>query len=330
MGMKRKPMSAQPPRILNHPQSLSFATKAKTTNRKTMKKLSFIEKQILRNKDYDKYKNYKYELRLSKTDLLRQLDFPQKSDYHFKHSGNAGDIIYSLPTAYAIAKGANIHFHLSLSMKGNYGKQTHPLGDKMLNEKMVAMLEPLLTAQPQIASCTVHNPNDNIDVDLDLMRSHPVNMASGHIARWYFYVFAVNADLGKPWLFTEGDKSLNETIVIARSQRYRQPGIDYGFLKKYPRLLFVGVEAEWKEMREVLPTIEYRPVNDFKELAQVIAGGKLFIGNQSFPFSIAEGLKTKRLLEVFWRAPNVIPEGSDGYDFYFQPQFEKLVERLVG
>jgi hypothetical protein len=294
-----------------------------------MKKLSFIQKQLLRRKDYEKYKNYKYELRLSKTRLFTDFDFAEKPEYHFKHSGNAGDIIYSIPTAYAIAKHASIHYHLSLGMKGVYGKSPHPLGNLMLNEKMVQMLTPLLTTQPQIASCIIHQPTDKIDVDMDLMRSHPISMGAGHIARWYFYVFAVNADLGKPWLFAKEDETVKDHIVIARSQRYRAPGISYSFLKKYKHLTFVGVEQEWKEMREMLPTIEYRPVKDFLELAQVINGSRLFIGNQSFPFSIAEGLKTKRILEVYWRAPNVIPEGANGYDFYFQPQFEKLVERIM-
>jgi hypothetical protein len=294
-----------------------------------MRKLTFIEKLLLRQRDYDKYKDYKYGERLKKTTFFTALDYPEKTDYHFKHSGNAGDIIYSIPAALAIAKKANVHYHLSLGMKGVYGKSPHPLGNLMLNEKMVAMLAPLLTSHPQIASCTVQQPTDAIDVDLDLIRSHPIAMNAGHIARWYFHVFAVNTDLGKPWLFAQPDDSVKDQIVIARSQRYRAPGIDYSFLKKYPKLLFVGVEQEWKEMREQLPTIEYRPVANFLELAQIIAGSQLFIGNQSFPFAIAEALKTKRLLEVYWRAPNVIPEGSKGYDFYFQPQFEHLVEQLV-
>ncbi len=294
-----------------------------------MRKLTFIEKLILRQRNYEKYKDYKYAERLNKTTFYTDLDYPAKTDYHFKHSGNAGDIIYSIPAALAIAGNANVHYRLSLGMKGVYGKSPHPLGNLMLNEKMVEMLAPLLTTHSQIESCSVQQPSDKIDIDLDLVRSHPIAMGAGHIARWYFYVFAVNADLGKPWLFATPDSSVKDTIVIARSQRYRAPGIDYSFLKKYPNLLFVGVEQEWKEMQQMLPKIEYRPVKDFLELAQVIGGSKLFIGNQSFPFSIAEGLKTKRLLEVYWRAPNVIPEGSNGYDFYFQPQFEKLVEKLI-
>lgn len=294
-----------------------------------MRKLSFIEKLILRQRNYDKYKDYKYGERLKKTRFFTDLDYPEKPAYHFKHSGNAGDIIYSIPAALAIAGKAAVHYRLSLGMKGVYGKSPHPLGNLMLNEKMVSLLAPLLTAQPQIASCTVLQPSDPVDIDLDLIRSHPVSMGAGHIARWYFHVFAVNADLGKPWLFAQPESGLQEHIVVARSQRYRAPQIDYSFLKKYPKLLFVGVEQEWKEMRQMLPAIDYRPVNDFLELAQVVNGSRLFIGNQSFPFAVAEGLKTKRLLEVYWRAPNVIPEGANGYDFYFQPQFEKLVERLV-
>ena len=61
----------------------------------------------------------------------------------------------------------------------------------------------------------------------------------------------------------------------------------------------------------------------------MISGGKLFIGNQSFPFSVAEGLKVVRLLEVYHRSPNVIPEGQHGYGFYFQKHFEDLVDTLV-
>jgi hypothetical protein len=60
----------------------------------------------------------------------------------------------------------------------------------------------------------------------------------------------------------------------------------------------------------------------------VIAGGRFFIGNQSFPFSIAESLKVKRLLEVYYLAPNVTVYGNKGFDFCAQPQFEKLVSDL--
>ncbi|MEK7224455.1 MAG: hypothetical protein AAB221_02085, partial [Bacteroidota bacterium] len=61
---------------------------------------------------------------------------------------------------------------------------------------------------------------------------------------------------------------------------------------------------------------------------QVIAGCKFFIGNQSFPFALAEALKVKRALELCFECPNVIPEGENAYDFVYQPQFEKIVRQL--
>jgi hypothetical protein len=81
-------------------------------------------------------------------------------------------------------------------------------------------------------------------------------------------------------------------------------------------------------MKKAIPHLKYHSVNDFLEFAQIIAGCKFFIGNQSFPFAVAEALKIKRALEVCFECPNVIPEGKDGYDFCYQPQFEKIVRQL--
>ncbi len=292
------------------------------------RKRSFVSKLGLKAKSSEAYKNYKFQLAVSRLSEHTRFDIPHKDTYHFKHSGNAGDIIYSLPATYALAAGSAIHYHLAPNAPGHYGKNPHPLGGVMLNETMIGMLQPLLLAQQQIRSCPIYQPGDAIDFDLDLIRRYPFPLSRGNIARWYFYIFAINADLGKPWLQAAPDAGVAEHIVIARSQRYRAPNINYGFLKKFDKLLFVGVEAEWKEMKQMLPQIEYRPVADFLELAQVIAGSRLFIGNQSFPFSIAEGLKVKRLLEVYHLSPNVSVEGVNGFDFCFQPQFEHLVQKL--
>jgi hypothetical protein len=292
------------------------------------KKKSALGALLLKLKDYEAYKNYKYAQRLSRVSPVTVPDIPQKEEYHVKHSGNAGDIIYSLPAVYAIAGEASIHFHLKTGVPGIYGKNPHPLGNVMLNDRMVEMLAPLLVAQRQIVSCTVNHGNTPIDIDLDLIRDHPFPLNRGNIARWYFYIFAVNADLSQPWLSALPDEGCRESIVVARSQRYHAPGIAYNFLQQYPDVRFVGTEAEYQEMRVMVPRLKYLPVRDFLELARIIAGSRLFIGNQSFPFSIAEGLKVKRLLEVYHLCPNVNVEGPNGYDFCYQPQLEKLVRRL--
>jgi hypothetical protein len=57
---------------------------------------------------------------------------------------------------------------------------------------------------------------------------------------------------------------------------------------------------------------------------------KLFIGNQSSTFAIAEGLKIKRMLEVFNTCPNVIPMGANGYGYINQHGFETLLNLIYG
>jgi hypothetical protein len=51
----------------------------------------------------------------------------------------------------------------------------------------------------------------------------------------------------------------------------------------------------------------------WKELAGVIRGCKLFVGNQSLAFSMAEAMKHPRVLEVCAYAPNCDPQGPNGH-----------------
>lgn len=245
-----------------------------------------------------------------------------------KHSGNAGDIIYALPTVRTLAGPYKANLLLELGVKMDASIKGHPLGSVRLNEKVASFLEPLLLAQPYIEGCSLYT-GQSIDYDLDLFREAPLDLSRGNIARWYFYCFGINADLGKPWLFVEGDKNFNDTVVIARSQRYNNAAIDYRFLNRYKNLCFIGVESEYREMKKQIQQIDFFPVRDFLQMAQIIKGAKLFIGNQSFPFSLAEALKVPRILEICPLCPNVIPEGPEGYDVCMQPQFERMVAKLL-
>ncbi len=74
--------------------------------------------------------------------------------------------------------------------------------------------------------------------------------------------------------------------------------------------------------------MEFFDSKDFLELASIIKNSRLFIGNLSFGYALAEAIKVPRLLESFPNFPMVYPNGSSGYDFYFQNHFEKLVEQL--
>ena len=63
-------------------------------------------------------------------------------------------------------------------------------------------------------------------------------------------------------------------------------------------------------------------------MAQIMNSSKMFIGNSSVGFDIAEALKIPRLLEASPDFPVMQISGKNGFDFYYQPHFEILFNNL--
>ncbi|GAB3938294.1 hypothetical protein [Mucilaginibacter myungsuensis] len=309
-----------------------------------MKKKNFIGKLLLKMTSKTAYKKYKWDMVNYQQNELNQYLIgnnkltdlnkikavaAQHGELNLTHSGNAGDIIYALPTIKRIYQETNvpINFLLKLGRPMNLSNYSeHSMGNVMLNQKTADLIKPLIEGQSYINSCRVYN-NEVIHIDLDFFRSGLVPQNRGNIARWCSYITGASPKLYEPWLTVEPDASYKDTIVLARSARYQNQNIDHSILAKH-KLVFLGVESEYKAMKKLLPDLQWQPVDDFLHMARIIAGSKFFIGNQSFPYSIAEGLKTPRLLEVSYEVINVVPEGPNGYDFLFQEHFASLVEEL--
>jgi hypothetical protein len=248
------------------------------------------------------------------------------------HTGNAGDIIYALPVIKKLHEqtGKPVTLLLKTGEPLTIGDgYEHPLGAVMLDKTMVDLLAPLISGQPYISQVKVFE-NETVHLDLTLFRQAGFALDKGDISRWNFFTSGINPNLGEPWLTVKPNPEFAGHIILARSSRYNNMLIDYSFLSNYDNVTFVGVEPEYLEMKKAIPDLKWRKVSNFLELAEMIAGGKLFIGNQSFPFSLAEGLKVKRLLEVFYQIPNVMPSGYGAYDFCFQKHLEWLVKQIVG
>ncbi len=200
------------------------------------------------------------------------------------------------------------------------------------------MAKPLIEAQPWCNSVNLYT-DQPIDVDLDKTQLDPsVNlpvMPYGSIKRWYSYLYPLmNCDYSKPWLEApeyQYHYSMQEHIVVNRTARYRNESIDYKILKPYEgRILFVGLEDEYRRLiQETGVDMVHFQVFNFLELARVIQQCRVFIGNQSMCFALAEAMKTPRILEVCHYAPNVIPEGPNGEDFVYQFAFEFYVKQAM-
>jgi len=311
------------------------------------KKRNTLSKLWLKYTDRPAYTTYKWDL--ANYNDVQQTNFllgsnklnsiykikavsDNKGELNLMHSGNAGDIIYALPSIKKIYEITGVPINLFLRLNQPTKIQAfraHPLGNVMLNQKMADMLFPLIRPQEYINSVEVYI-DQVIDIDLDYFRSGFIPMNTGNIARWCGYITGVSPDLWKKWLNVQPDTTYAENIIIARSGRYHNETIDYSFINQYNNLKFIGVKSEYDEIKQFIPKIEWVEIESFLQMAQIIAGCKFFIGNQSFPYSIAEALKVPRILEVAFDVINVVPEGENGHDFFLQDHFEWLVKNLNG
>lgn len=245
----------------------------------------------------------------------------------FKHSGNAGDILYSLPAIRQACENKNDKaiLYLNLDQPANYVQGfVHPLGNVMLNKYMATMLKPLLLECEFISDVMTYS-GQQIDYDLDKFRRIGLNLGAGNISRWYFQAFPeLTCDLIEPTLKLHiEDYFCSDSILINRTERYQNGQIDYSILNKYSNpKYFVGTEHEYHLMSKVIENLQYHEVLNFYHLADLINNCKVFIGNQSMNFAIAEQLKSNRILETYFGCPNVIPCGGKAFDVFNQEGFE--------
>lgn len=178
-----------------------------------------------------------------------------------------------------------------------------------------------------------YSANPDNPVDLDKVNLFPVGAPYGNIFRWPFFIWPDMAcDLSTPWIEVPKVPFLKDTILINRTLRCQNESISYAFLKEYQdRLIFVGLDSEFDafQLHSKIFTIQHFKATDFLQLATWINSCKVFIGNQSLCFSLAEALKVPRILETCDYLPNVIPQGKDGYDFIFQWNLEWFTNHLA-
>lgn len=301
-------------------------------------KLHFIASEIKKFwwRRTNKPKYFEYKLQLKDEKVLNKFspEFQKQllaisevvanntTEINFKHSGHLGDLVYAMPILKELSKKAkcNLYINLNQTIGRNYFK--HPTGNVMITERSYQMALPFLAAQPYINDVRKWN-NEKIDIDLDLFRKLPVSMEF-HSIRWYYHLTGLQPDMSLPFLEIQPHQTIKNKIVVVRTFRGRNPLINYSFLKQYDDLLFLGTKAEYDEFSKDVPNIEFYDVSDFMEMAQIIKASRFFVSNQTFSFAIAEGLKINRLLESNPFLPVVFPIGGEGYDFYFQEQFEKM------
>ena len=277
--------------------------------------------------------NIKQNVRLFKKEFKQKIINIQKSienkkELSFLHYGHLGDVVNSLPVIKELSKTHKCNFYIQakkpLDQNARHYKR---FGDYVfLTDANVDMLLPLFMNQPYIHKVDKYT-NQEIDIDLNLIREMPIDFNIDSV-RWYSQLTGIHTDLSVPYIFAEPHDVIKNKVTIMRNVRRKNYFTNYKFLKKYENLLFIGLNDEYEDLKKEVPNLEFYDCKDFLEMAQIIKSSKLFLGNLSFGYTIAEGLKIPRLLESVPEFPLVYPNGKNAYDFYFQEHFEKLFSYL--
>ena len=229
----------------------------------------------------------------------------------YRHSGTAGDTIYSLALVKRMGGG---EFQIgignlepTLEKYGYRADECDPAHRGRYTERDYALMAPLIERQQYITKVSPWTAGDaEPEVDLDRYRAVLYRTFEGNIVESYFRTFDVPfmmQDYDATWL--EADPIEEASVIVNSTPRYRDPEAHGTWLQMCvdgeldKNGLFVGTISEYDAfVQNTGCNIKYRPVKDFLELAGLIAGADLFLGNQSMALSIAMGLGKTSVVEL--------------------------------
>ena len=229
----------------------------------------------------------------------------------YRHSGTLGDLIYSLSVVKKMEPGQFLvalnNIENCVSQYGYRPDEVDPAHKGRFTEQDFEWLKPLLKRQSYIETVGTWGQGDaEPAVDLDKFRGTLFRGFEGNYVQAYHIAFGLPftmADYDTPWL--EADPVTIKPMVVSRTFRYRDPAADAVWKKMaedgvLDRLgIFVGTKEEHEDFVKVTGVaVPYHPVNNFLELANIVAGANLVMANQNFVYSLAMGLGKQTVLET--------------------------------
>jgi hypothetical protein len=219
----------------------------------------------------------------------------------FCSSGDLGDILASLPAVRAL--GGGDYYFVDRPVTKTLSTRAH-------------LIQPLLEAQPYIRRVIVGEPVEGPNLrDFSTFRSGglPWGVTLGQLqARWVGIEDGA-IEFRHPWLTAKPAQGYADKLIVARSSRYQNFMFPWKEIVQFcgPDIVFIGLPEEHRAFCDSFGAVEYLPTKDLLEAATVISGAAGFIGNQSSPFNVAEGLKVPRVLECCLWTPDCCYGGGD-------------------
>ena len=203
----------------------------------------------------------------------------------FGHTGDYGDLVFSLPTIRELGGGKLILY----PREGTREPMTRARAENII---------PLLQLQPYLEE-VVWEDGRQPAADYEFWPFRHNYRPNVSLAELQAELFGVSPDLRQPWLTVPALEEKLDLVVFNRSFRYRNR--EFNWLEAVEKLghkaVFIGAPAEYEDFVSRFGGITYYPTRNLLDAARLIASSRAFIGNQSCCNAIAEGLKVKKLLE---------------------------------
>lgn len=239
----------------------------------------------------------------------------------FKHSGDLGDIIYSLVAIKRLGGGI-----LYLDTTGGESDQACKMqclgGKTSFNKDSYNYLYPLLKAQPYIYDVKEWN-GENCDYNLNKYRikfndgtCKTTNLIDNQLDSLNLPLYT---DHNEPWLVVRENIKLDRNIILTRTPRY-QSNYTWFLINKYnieKTAIFVGLPKEHEYFEWTFKIkVPYYEVKDALEMAKILAGCETFICNATSTLAIAIGLGTVPIVqEVDPRCPSCVFKGKSNMTY---------------
>ena len=217
----------------------------------------------------------------------------------YSHAGDTGDLLAALNYVQSRGGGRLVLYH-------DWTREP------FTREKVDTLIKPLLVRQPYLTSVEFLDQPEGIILDVwrKTPSGPPRKMAhtqrvptdlhwqrrniGDHVAHAMRHVHPPH---DKPWLFCD-DPLCVADVIIHRSPRWHNCDEMWRLIQgKYDNKVFVGLPGEHKDFEKEFGYVPYHPTADLWELARVIAGCKVYCGNQSAPMWVALGLCCTKIVQ---------------------------------
>lgn len=240
----------------------------------------------------------------------------------FKHSGDLGDIIYSLPVIMS-AGGGTLYLDITGGEDEPACKSQCMDGKTKFNKTSYDFIKPLIMAQPYINDVKIYDKKSKIDYNLNMFRykfNKPRNK-NRNLLDLHMEAFGLPEwDPNKPWLFVDEEIKLERKTIVTRSPRMQAnyPWFEMNKFNFRDKGVFLGLPKEHEYFEWTFNIkIPYHPVKDALEIAKILKGCTALAANSTFILSVAIALGTVNIFqEVEPHFPTTVFEGKKNMQYF--------------